>query len=249
MTLISPKFFGRTYSVRRQLLSLAVAAFIIAQPFLPLQSPLAAQKRAKDTPVEPSVAGSNSTIFINEFHYDDSTAAGDTNEFVEVAGPAGTDLTGWSIVLYNGEGTPTGRSYNTTGLPTPIPSEQGGYGTVAISYATNGIQNGAPDGIALVNNGTVVQFLCYEGAFTASDGPANGQTCTNIGVSETNSTAPGSSLHLTGTGSKYGDFTWSATTANTKDAVNTGQTFNAAPPADVAPTVQSTTPADNANSV
>jgi hypothetical protein len=247
--LISPKFFGRTYFVRRQLLSLAVAAFIIAQPFLPLQSSLAAQKRGANNPVVPSVAGSNSTIFINEFHYDDSTSTGDTNEFVEVAGPAGTDLTGWSIVLYNGEGTPTGRSYNTTALPTPIPSEQGGYGTVAISYPTNGIQNGAPDGIALINNGTVVQFLCYEGTFTASDGAANGQTCTNIGVSETNSTTPGSSLHLTGTGSKYSDFTWSATTANTKDAVNTGQTFNAAPPADVAPTVQSTTPADNATGV
>ncbi|HEV2799249.1 MAG TPA: lamin tail domain-containing protein [Pyrinomonadaceae bacterium] len=244
-----PKFLGRTHTVRRQLLSLAVAALIIAQPFLPLQSPVAAQKKSKGEMLTPSVANPTSTVFINEFHYDDSTAAGDTNEFVEVAGPAGTNLTGWSIVLYNGEGTPAGRSYSTTALPTSIPSEQGGYGTVAISYNTNGIQNGQPDGIALVNNGTLVQFLCYEGTFTASDGPANGQACTNIGVSETNSTAPGSSLHLTGTGTKYGDFTWSATTTNTKDAVNTGQTFTGGAPADTAPTVASTTPADNALNV
>jgi hypothetical protein len=40
------------------------------------------------------------TVFINEFHYDNT--GGDTGEFIEIAGPAGTDLTGWSIVLYNG---------------------------------------------------------------------------------------------------------------------------------------------------
>ena len=38
--------------------------------------------------------------FINEIHYDN--AGGDTGEFVEIAGAAGTDLTGWKIVLYNG---------------------------------------------------------------------------------------------------------------------------------------------------
>ena len=41
-------------------------------------------------------------IFISEFHYDN--AAADEGEFVEVTAPAGTDLTGWSIVLYNGDG-------------------------------------------------------------------------------------------------------------------------------------------------
>ena len=88
------------------------------------------------------------TVFINEIHYDDSTAAGDTGEAVEVAGPAGTDLTGWSIVLYNGSG---GASYDTDALTGTIPNLCGGYGVVYISYPTNGIQNGAPDGVALVN--------------------------------------------------------------------------------------------------
>ena len=197
----------------------------------------------------PNFANTTSTIFINEFHYDDSTAAGDTNEFVEVAGPAGTDLTGWSIVLYNGGGTPVGQTYDTDALPSPIPAQQGGYGTVAITYATNGIQNGSPDGIALVNGTTVVQFLCYEGTFTASNGPASGMTCTDVGVAETNSTAPGSSLHLTGSGTTYGNFTWAATTANTKGSPNTGQTFTGGPPVDNPPAVQSTTPADNAVNV
>lgn len=133
------------------------------------------------------VPGTSSTIFINEILYD--IAGTDAGEFVEVAGPAGTNLTNWSIVLYNGNG---GASYGTFALPTTIPSQQGGYGTVSV--LTPGIQNGAPDGVALVNNGTVVQFLCYEGTFAATDGPANGLTCTDIGVSQSGTNAAGTSL-------------------------------------------------------
>ena len=41
------------------------------------------------------VAFADTTVFINEIHYDDNTSTGDVNEGVEIAGPAGTDLTGW----------------------------------------------------------------------------------------------------------------------------------------------------------
>ena len=54
-------------------------------------------------------ANPTTTIFINEIHYDNNGT--DAGESIEVAGPAGTDLTGWSIVLYNGSG---GAVYNTT---------------------------------------------------------------------------------------------------------------------------------------
>ena len=40
------------------------------------------------------------TVWINEIHYDNIGA--DADEFVEIAGPADTTLTGWTIVLYNG---------------------------------------------------------------------------------------------------------------------------------------------------
>ncbi len=43
-------------------------------------------------------------IFISEFHYDNAST--DVGEFVEITAPAGTDLSGWSIVRYNG--TPGG---------------------------------------------------------------------------------------------------------------------------------------------
>ncbi|MGB8861699.1 MAG: hypothetical protein WCC60_20765, partial [Ilumatobacteraceae bacterium] len=103
------------------------------------------------------------TVFINELHYDNAGA--DSGESVEVAGPSGTDLAGWSLVLYNGAG---GAPYSTTALTGVVPDQLGGWGTIAVAYPVNGIQNGAPDGLALVDaTGTVHQFLSYEGSFTA----------------------------------------------------------------------------------
>lgn len=173
--------------------------------------------------------GRATTIFINEIHYENTGT--DSGEAIEIAGPAGTDLTGWSIVRYNGA---TGQVYTTPAadpagsdaLSGTIPDLEGGFGIVRVDYLSNGLQNGAPDGIALVDSvSNVVQFLSYEGTFTATNGPANGLTSTDIGVTEGSSTAVGDSLQLTGTGSTYEDFTWTVPSPNTFGAVNTGQTF------------------------
>ncbi|MCA8953612.1 MAG: endonuclease [Planctomycetes bacterium] len=159
------------------------------------------------------------TPWINELHYDN--AGSDVGEFVEIAGPAGTNLGGWQLVGYNGSG---GGSYKTVNLAGTIPSQQNGYG--AVSFVFSGMQNGAPDGIALISNtGTVVQFLSYEGTFSATSGPAAGVTSTNIGVSETTSTSVGYSLQLGGTGHAYADFTWQTPRNDTPGAVNSGQTL------------------------
>ena len=161
-------------------------------------------------------------VFINEFHYDNDGA--DTGEFIEIAGAAGTNLTGWSIVLYNGNG---GATYNTVNLSSTIPDQSNGFGTVVVNYPSNGIQNGSPDGIALVDSSSnVVQFLSYEGSFTAADGPAAGMTSTDVGVSEPGSTPVGFSLQLTGTGTMSEDFSWNSPADDTPGAVNDGQTFS-----------------------
>ncbi len=150
-----------------------------------------------------AVAPAESTVFISEIHYDnDGTDAG---EFVEVAAPAGTDLSQWSVVLYNGNG---GAPYGTIGLSGTATDQSGGLGFTAVTYPSNGIQNGSPDGVALVGPDGVEQFLSYEGSFTAVGGPADGQTSTDIGVEETGSTPVGSSVYLGGTGCTYGDMTW-----------------------------------------
>jgi uncharacterized protein len=163
-----------------------------------------------------NVAASQS-VFINEIHYDNTGA--DSGELVEVAGPPGTDLTGWSIVLYNGSG---GASYSTFNLAGTLPSSCTGLGV--LSTLTPGIQNGAPDGIALVNaSNVVVQFLSYEGTFTATNGPANGMLSTDIGVSEPGTGPVGESLQLSGTGSDYADFTWNASAVGTSGSCNTNQ--------------------------
>jgi predicted extracellular nuclease len=175
-------------------------------------------------------AAAQTSVFINEIHYDNTGT--DAGESIEVAGPAGTDLTGWTIVLYNQTG---GATYDTDSLPAgPITDLGDGFGVAVVTYPVNGIQNGPSDGIALVDpSSVVVQFLSYEGTLTATNGPAAGMTSVDIGVSESGAGAVGNSLQLTGTGTTYEDFTWAAEATNTFGATNTGQTFNAgggAPP-------------------
>lgn len=166
-----------------------------------------------------AVAPADGQVFFNEIHYDNAST--DTGEAIEVAAPAGTDLTGWSVVFYNGSG---GSTYGSRTLSGTVADQQGGFGTVALTHT--GIQNGNPDGMALVDPaGTVVQFLSYGGTFTAVGGPANGLTSTDMGLTEPSTTPVGQSLQLTGTGASYGDFTWTAPSANTFGAPNTGQTF------------------------
>ncbi|HEU4433572.1 MAG TPA: Ig-like domain-containing protein, partial [Pyrinomonadaceae bacterium] len=181
------------------------------------------------------------SVFFNELHYDNTGT--DAGEAIEIAGPAGTNLSGWSIVLYNGA---DGLSYDTRALSGIIPNQQAGFGTLHFTYPTNGIQNGSPDGMALVNGTTVVQFLSYEGTFTALNGPANGMSSVSIGVSENGAEPLGQSLRLSGTGQFYEDFTWNTPATATFGAINTGQNFGAG---DAAPTVLNTTPANGAVNV
>jgi predicted extracellular nuclease len=186
------------------------------------------------------VAHAQTPVFINEIHYDN--AGFDTGEAVEIAGPAGTDISGWRIVRYNGaNGMQFASPAAEETLPGRIPGGCGAFGVVVITYPQDGLQNGSPDGMALIDGtGAVVQFLSYEGAFTAVDGPAAGRTSTNIGVTEPATTPIGSSLQLRGTGQFYEDFTWAGPAGETFGSCNSGQTF----PGDAPPSVVLTVPAD-----
>jgi Ca2+-binding RTX toxin-like protein len=167
---------------------------------------------------------SGGTAFINEFHYDNSGT--DVGEAIEIAGPAGTDLTGWTIVLYNGSTTPDAATvYNIVSLSGSIPNQDDGYGTVSV--AVSGLQNGPLDGFALVDaSGHVVQFVSYEGVITGAPGtPAAGIASTDVGVSEEPAPGVGLSMQLVGSGASYADFTWAAAKAQTFGAVNGGQNF------------------------
>ena len=140
-----------------------------------------------------SAQAAPTSVFINEIHYDNAST--DSGEAIEIAGPAGTDLTGWSLVRYNGSNgqvytSPAADPAGSDVLSGTIPDLGGGYGVVVVNYLSNGLQNGAPDGVALVDaSSNVIQFLSYEGTFTATDGPANGMTSVDIGVSENGESA------------------------------------------------------------
>jgi DNA/RNA endonuclease G (NUC1)/PKD repeat protein len=143
-------------------------------------------------------------LHINEIHYDN--VGTDAGESIEIEGPAGASLAGWSVVLYNGNG---GASYNTQTLSGAIPATCGARGVVVVTYPANGIQNGSPDGMALVSPTGVVEFLSYEGTLTATNGPANGTTSTDIGVAEDpdNSVPAGQSLQRGTNGTWFGPAT------------------------------------------
>lgn len=169
-----------------------------------------------------SVVSSN-LVWINEIHY--ANVGVDVDEFIELAGRAGQNLTGFRLVLYNGADGDFYRNINLTGT---IPDQSNGYGV--LPFFIN-IQNGNPDGIALIDpTGNVMQFLSYGGDFTAMNNIAVGITSTDIGVSEDGSDVPGSSLQLKNIagvpGSSYSDFEWVTPSTASPGLINTGQTFN-----------------------
>ena len=163
-------------------------------------------------------------VFINELHYDN--VGGDVGEKIELSGAAGVDLSGWSLVLYNGSRS---LPYSTIDLVGVFDDQQNGMGVLAFDAPRfqngNASGRGSPDGVALVDDmASAIQFLSYEGSFTAA-----GMMSTDIGVAETPSTPAGYSLQLTGTGRDYADFIWVASPLeNTFGGINQGQHFLAA---------------------
>jgi endonuclease I len=181
-------------------------------------------------------------VWINELHYDNSGT--DANERVEIIGTAGTSLTGWKVVLYNGGDR---KAYATVNLSGTLASQCGGHGTAW--FAVTGIQNGNPDGVALINaSNAVVEFITYGGSFTALDGLAAGRVGVNMGVSESSTTLSTQSLQRKGTGSTAAQFTWNAPSTSSWGACNAGQTLTGGT-TDLAPTVSSTSPANAATAV
>ncbi|WP_261385115.1 ExeM/NucH family extracellular endonuclease [Vannielia litorea] len=143
---------------------------------------------------------------INEFHYDNAGA--DTGEFVELRVDTGTDVTDLRIALYNGNG---GAVYGTFAAADGTMTTDGTYDYYVIP--TSGLQNGN-DGIALYDLSGVIEFISYEGGFTAVGGPADGMEADDIGVMEPGDTPIGFSLQ------REEDGTWSDPRVETPGAAN-----------------------------
>jgi len=161
--------------------------------------------------------------WINEFHYDND--GGDTGEFVEVVveDVSSYDLSLLTVNIYNGSDGESDATYSIDNF-----IEGGSESNFVFYYLEiSGIQNGAPDGFSLDYDGSLIQFISYEGDFTGVGGPADGILSEDVGVEETGSTPVGQSLQLSGTGTGYSDFTWQAPAVETKGQLNIGQTFGA----------------------
>ena len=173
---------------------------------------------------------SPSDVFLNEIHYDNEGI--DADEFIEIVVAPGYSgsLSSINVVLYNGETEANGLVYNTLNLETAfsLAGSYDGYRVFTTTLLVDGLQNGLRDGLAVVNTDTsqVLHFLSYEGVFMAGTGPAAGLTSTSIGIAESPTTPPGSSLGLTGSGGTAANFTWAVSSgSNTKGAPNAGQNF------------------------
>ena len=154
-----------------------------------------------------------STARINEFHYDNTGI--DVNEFVEIRiignlGSQPADLSQYSVSLYNG----TDQSfYFTETLDNLIQTCDASNCYYVLDSIT--IQNGAPDGIALSGPSGLLEFLSYEGIFTAGNGIASGVLSVNVGVFESSSTNVNGAIEKSQAGA------WSVTAnSNTKGSEN-----------------------------
>ena len=109
-------------------------------------------------PPPPPPPVGNAKLVINEVDYDQVGA--DANGFVEIhnTGDAAADLANVDLVAVNGG---DGSEYDRVELTGSLAA--GGYLAVAIE-----LQNGAPDGLALLEGTTLVDALSYEGAITAA---------------------------------------------------------------------------------
>jgi hypothetical protein len=109
-------------------------------------------------PPPPPPPGGTAKLVINEVDYDQ--VGTDANGFVEIhnKGAAAADLTEIDLVAVNGGDS---SEYDRVELTGSLAA--GDYVAVAIE-----LQNGAPDGLALLSGATLLDALSYEGAITAA---------------------------------------------------------------------------------
>ena len=168
---------------------------------------------AMDTAVLRSIDIAGSNIWINEIHYDNQNI--DVDEGVEIAGPAGTSLAGYSLVGYDGN---TGQAYTNVDLAGAIDEE--GCGLGALWFPIVGLENG-PDAVALLDPASnLVQFLSYEGLVVGSEGPATSVQSLRLPVDQAVPGSTEATLQLTGTGVEVSDFTWTIPGVATRGMLN-----------------------------
>eukprot|EP01108_Squamamoeba_japonica_P010001 TRINITY_DN960_c0_g1_i2.p1 TRINITY_DN960_c0_g1~~TRINITY_DN960_c0_g1_i2.p1 ORF type:complete len:1435 (+),score=415.08 TRINITY_DN960_c0_g1_i2:46-4350(+) len=190
------------------------------------------------------IAGGCTDVFINEVNYNDTAFDGMTLtafEAIEIAGPANTDLSGYSLELIDfGDSSVPDQtaSYLTVSFgagevtpilrPSPTTQNDGQFGFFVVKISQD-IMDGdgvsGVDGIILRDEtGAVVQFLCYgtgvdEDAFITANAAAGAAGCDTVVLSTQNvaaeDTTLAGSVQAVGCGSCREHFDFEEKLANT----------------------------------
>jgi predicted extracellular nuclease len=198
-------------------------------------------------------APANADLVINEIDYDQPGT--DTAEFLEIRnnGATAVDLDPYALRFVSGADLD---EYLTVDLPAANLAS-GGYFVVCgdpanvtgcdhdAGAATNLIQNGAPDAVALQTGGTIVDTVSYEGVTTGlTEGTTGAPADTAAGAP-----APPESISRVPDGCDTDDNAADFDRLTSTPDASNGGTACGGPPADAAPSVAATTPANNAADV
>ncbi|MCC5876500.1 MAG: S8 family serine peptidase [Candidatus Sumerlaeia bacterium] len=152
------------------------------------------------------------TIWINEMARVPNTGAHQRDvAWIEIAGPAGYDISGWTIAGYTEEGLVKAILNDT--LSGVIPDQHNGYGTLRydVEYEPHNEETppGSAIGISLQDpDGNVAQFISHSQWVEAAEGPAMEMVGDFTGTLTDEAAELGHSVQLAGTGTRYSDFHW-----------------------------------------
>lgn len=193
------------------------------------------------SPTEPLAYGSRfptGAVWINEMNAE-AISGIDTNEFVEIAGPAHGDISDWTVELYSS----TTNAYASYTFPegARLSSDGSGYGffvlgdtdvpgvDLVFNHPGSGQSHLANSGVLrLLNELGAEQLLLSYGEFPPAD-PF--PTAEWIGF-EDFFAADDEHLALEGTGSRYGHFTWGVQPGGSPGTANGEQTLTGGNPSD-----------------
>jgi len=217
-----------------------------------LTSPQTYPSSGTNAPLSYTVPRSRSgQVWINELSYINYWEAfWDTNEFIELCGPAGMDISGWTIELVYGDqvtnATVNGYAHYRVPNGIILNDETNGFGFYTVGdvqwgelmdqyftnltkegWAENNFADGNPDGVRICNEvGGIEYALSYGGYIPNFQRIVQNQTWETVLM-----------LALKGTGSVFTNFTF-ALTNGTPGRINAGQTLIPPPePPEYPPTV------------
>lgn len=117
---------------------------------------------------------------ISEIRYRNGPGFGPDEDFIEIRVPTGTDVSDLSVDVYNNNGSVRSSTDVGDGTMTTV----GGFDYYVINARIN--RFGA---VSLSDDGTVLGFVSFDAEVTATEGPADGTTSTQVGSNGSDSTS------------------------------------------------------------